>query len=50
MIPPHVDYSLTELGADAASRVLGLFDWVEHKLLDVLDAQQDYDDRKTTHA
>lgn len=47
VIPPHVDYSLTELGTDAASRVLGLFDWVEHKLLDVLDAQQSYDDRKT---
>lgn len=46
VIPPHVDYSLTELGADAASRVVGLFDWVEHKLLDVLDAQHDYDDRK----
>lgn len=46
VIPPHVDYSLTDLGADAAARVLGLFDWVEHKLFDVLAAQQAYDERK----
>lgn len=47
VIPPHVDYSLTDLGTDAASRVLNLFDWVEHKLFDVLDAQQSYDHRKS---
>jgi len=29
VVPPHVEYSLTRLGIDAARRVRGLADWIE---------------------
>lgn len=44
VIPPRVDYSLTELGAEAAQQVSALARWVEHSLPDVLTARDDYDD------
>lgn len=32
VVPPHVEYSLTTLGRDAARRVRGLADWIELNL------------------
>lgn len=29
VVPPHVEYSLTPLGREAAARVRGLADWIE---------------------
>jgi DNA-binding HxlR family transcriptional regulator len=46
VIPPRVDYSLTPLGEEAASRVAGLARWVEHKVPDVQAARAAYDGTK----
>lgn len=32
VVPPHVDYSLTPLGLEAAERVAALADWIETRL------------------
>jgi len=32
VVPPHVEYSLTPLGQEAAQRVQALVDWIEEKL------------------
>jgi DNA-binding HxlR family transcriptional regulator len=32
VVPPHVEYSLTPLGKEAAKRVRGLADWIEINL------------------
>ena len=39
VVPPHVEYSLTRLGIDAARRVRGLADWIEFNLPKVLAHQ-----------
>jgi DNA-binding HxlR family transcriptional regulator len=39
VVPPHVEYSLTELGREAAQRVRGLADWIETNLTRILQAQ-----------
>lgn len=36
VVPPHVEYSLTPLGQEAASKVSELADWIETRLPDVL--------------
>ena len=36
VVPPHVDYTLTPLGAEVASRVLTLACWIEDNLADLL--------------
>lgn len=36
VVPPHVDYSLTEIGEEAAGLVRGLADWVERRLPEIL--------------
>lgn len=36
VVPPHVEYSLTPLGGEAAERVRQLADWIEVRLGDVL--------------
>lgn len=36
VVPPHVEYSLTPLGREAAERVRLLADWIEVRLGDVL--------------
>lgn len=36
VVPPHVDYSLTPLGAEAARRVAELTGWIEASLPDIL--------------
>ncbi|WP_421106993.1 winged helix-turn-helix transcriptional regulator [Streptomyces sp. NEAU-S77] len=43
VIPPHVDYSLTDLGRDAASRVWALAGWAEEHAPQVLAARAAYD-------
>ena len=32
VVPPHVDYTLTPLGAEAATRVVALTCWIEENL------------------
>lgn len=32
VVPPHVEYSLTPLGREAAEKVRGLADWIELNL------------------
>ncbi len=39
VVPPHVDYSLTPLGREAAERVQGLADWIEGNLPRLLAAR-----------
>jgi len=46
VIPPHVDYSLTPIGEEAARQVWSLARWVEGNLASVLTAQGAYDDAK----
>ena len=36
VVPPHVEYSLTPLGREAAERVRELADWIEVRLGDVM--------------
>lgn len=45
VIPPRVDYSLTEVGEQAARLVSGLARWSEAHVSGVLAARQEYDDR-----
>ena len=40
VVPPHVEYSLTPLGAEAAEQVSVLTDWIETHLYRVLDARR----------
>jgi DNA-binding HxlR family transcriptional regulator len=40
VVPPHVEYSLTPLGAELAKQVELLVDWIEINLPRILDAQQ----------
>ncbi|MCA1217484.1 winged helix-turn-helix transcriptional regulator [Streptomyces sp. 8L] len=43
VIPPHVDYSLTALGEQAAAQVWALARWAESSLEDVFRAREAYD-------
>ncbi|WP_236076493.1 winged helix-turn-helix transcriptional regulator [Streptomyces coffeae] len=47
VIPPHVDYSLTELGREAAQRVWTLACWAEEQAPQVLAAREAYDAAKS---
>ncbi len=40
VVPPHVEYSLTPLGREAAKRVRVLADWIELNLPKVLGARE----------
>lgn len=40
VVPPHVEYSLTKLGSEAAVHVAGLADWVEENLSEILFRRQ----------
>ncbi|MFE3250542.1 winged helix-turn-helix transcriptional regulator [Streptomyces sp. NPDC059209] len=44
VIPPRVDYSLTELGREAAEQVWGLARWTERRLDAVFTAREAYDE------
>ena len=39
VVPPHVDYSLTPLGREAALKVRALADWIEINLPSIIDAR-----------
>jgi DNA-binding HxlR family transcriptional regulator len=41
VVPPHVEYSLTPMGREAAEKVRLLADWVEENLPRVMAAQDD---------
>lgn len=40
VVPPHVEYSLTDLGREAGERVQALADWIEGNLPDILAARE----------
>jgi len=46
VIPPRVDYSLTDLGREAAEQVRGLALWTKDRMEDVQNARDAYDARK----
>lgn len=39
VVPPRVEYSLTDLGEEAAAQVAGLADWIELNLARILAAR-----------
>ncbi|GAB2864569.1 helix-turn-helix domain-containing protein [Streptomyces deserti] len=43
VIPPRVDYSLTDLGREAAEQVRGLAQWVDRRMAAVQTAREEYD-------
>lgn len=43
VVPPHVEYSLTPLGCEAAVRVRGLVDWIEINVVDMVGDEADAD-------
>ncbi|MFD0357158.1 winged helix-turn-helix transcriptional regulator [Streptomyces sp. NPDC127110] len=47
VIPPHVDYSLTELGREAAEQVWALARWTERRTGEVQRARAEYDEART---
>lgn len=46
VIPPHVDYSLTAMGRQAAEQVWALAHWVEGTLDEVMAARETYDGKR----
>ncbi len=46
VIPPHVDYQLTDHGTEVARRVEDLVDWIELNLADILQAQNRYKEKR----
>lgn len=50
VIPPRVDYSLTDLGREAAEQVRALALWTERRMDGVLAARRAYDEARRTHA
>jgi DNA-binding HxlR family transcriptional regulator len=40
VVPPHVEYSLTPLGCEAAAKVEQLANWIGSRLPQILEAQQ----------
>ncbi|MFI6023880.1 MULTISPECIES: winged helix-turn-helix transcriptional regulator [unclassified Streptomyces] len=46
VIPPRVDYSLTDLGREAARQVRDLALWTERRMADVSRAREAYDEAK----
>ncbi len=43
VIPPHVEYTLTDHGVEVARRVEELVDWIELNIGDILVAQHKYE-------
>lgn len=39
VVPPHVEYSLTPLGREAAAHIRGLADWIEKSMPEICQAQ-----------
>jgi DNA-binding HxlR family transcriptional regulator len=46
VIPPRVDYSLTDLGREAAEQVRALAEWTQRRMGAVQEARERYDARK----
>jgi len=46
VVPPHVEYCLTDTGIEVARRVEDLVNWIELNIGDILRAQNRYDERK----
>ncbi|MEU2772457.1 helix-turn-helix domain-containing protein [Streptomyces sp. NPDC007162] len=46
VIPPRVDYSLTDLGREAARQVRDLALWTERRMADVQRAREAYDEAR----
>lgn len=42
-VPPHVEYSLTEYGIQAAEKLYALVDWLENNLNGILNQQKQAD-------
>ncbi|MDA5285889.1 helix-turn-helix domain-containing protein [Streptomyces sp. Isolate_45] len=49
VIPPHVDYTLTELGREAAEQVWALARWTERRTAEVQGARAAYDEARAAH-
>jgi len=43
VVPPHVEYSLTPLGSEAAEKVRALADWIESSLPRIAQRWDDHD-------
>ncbi|ELP66994.1 winged helix-turn-helix transcriptional regulator [Streptomyces turgidiscabies] len=50
VIPPRVDYSLTDLGREAAAQVRALALWTAERMPDVDEARRTYDEARTEKA
>src|SRR3954451_12787806 len=50
VIPPRVDYSLTDLGREAAEQVRGLALWTHQRMAQVEQARQTYDEARASAA
>ena len=44
VIPPRVEYRLTELGTEAALLINGVLDWIEERVPEVLRNQEEHDE------
>ncbi|MFC8130727.1 winged helix-turn-helix transcriptional regulator [Streptomyces sp. NPDC057302] len=47
VIPPRVDYSLTDLGREVGRQVRALAEWTERRLADVQTARAAYDEARS---
>lgn len=47
VIPPRVDYSLTDLGREVGTQVRALAEWTERRLADVQEAREAYDEARS---
>lgn len=50
VIPPRVDYSLTDLGREAAAQVKALSAWTTERMEDVEEARRAYDSARAEKA
>ncbi|KUJ38147.1 putative HTH-type transcriptional regulator YybR [Streptomyces sp. MBT84] len=50
VIPPRVDYSLTDLGREAAEQVRALSLWTQDRMSDVEEARRAYDEARALKA
>ena len=39
VVPPHVEYSLTEIGQQVSEHVIGLADWIEDNISNIVELQ-----------
>lgn len=42
VIPPHVEYKLTALGHEARDKIVGLADWIEDNLHQIIDNRRQF--------